>query len=190
MGSDPTDLEPLTPNHFLLGRACPNLPPDIFPESELSSRRHWRQAQAITSHFWRRWMKEYRPTLTERKKWTQPQRNLKENDVVAVMDPNNVRGVWKLARIVQPCASPDGIVRSVIVRMATVKDDKNRTVVTTELQRPAHTLCLLLPDDDGPEDGPRAGDVPESRERSRPPEDRATGLSESEGKGSPEATRR
>ena len=174
MSNDPSDPEPLTPNHFLLGRASPNLPPDVFPEAELSSRKHWRHAQAITSHFWCRWMKEYLPTLTERRKWNQPQRNLRPNDVVAVLDPTNRRGVWKLARVVRQCPSPDGVVRTVIIRMATVQNDEKRSVIVSELQRPAHFLCLLLPDGDVPTDGPRAGYVPESHEPARLSGDWAT----------------
>ena len=41
---DPNDSEPLTPNHFLLGRPNPNLPPDVIVESDISSRRRWKTA--------------------------------------------------------------------------------------------------------------------------------------------------
>ena len=37
-----SDQVALTPDHFLLGRASPNLPPDIFVDKEISSRRRWR----------------------------------------------------------------------------------------------------------------------------------------------------
>ncbi len=56
MSEDPTDPECLTPNHLLLGRACPNLPPDVFTEKDLSAKRKWRVAQALVEQFWRRWM--------------------------------------------------------------------------------------------------------------------------------------
>ncbi len=72
MSNDPGDPEPLISNHFLIGRASPNLPPDVFVEVELSSRKHWRHAQAIASHFWNRCMKEYMTTLTERQMDTTP----------------------------------------------------------------------------------------------------------------------
>ncbi|KFD49835.1 hypothetical protein M513_09302 [Trichuris suis] len=39
---DPSDPEPLTSNHFLLGRAHPHIPPDIVAESEVISKRKWR----------------------------------------------------------------------------------------------------------------------------------------------------
>lgn len=160
MSNDPCDPEPLTPNHFLLGRTSPNLPPDIFQELDILSAKHWRHAQAIALHFWLRWMKEYLPTLTERRNWTTPQRNLREGDVDAIFDPDNSRGTWKLARVQKTKPSPDGIVRSAIVQTATLKDDKE-TVIKTDYHRPVHKLCLILPDDgDGPLDGTKAGHVP------------------------------
>jgi hypothetical protein len=50
---DPEDESPLTPNHFLLGRAHPHIPPDLFDEDTLS-RKRWRQAQELMTRFWRR----------------------------------------------------------------------------------------------------------------------------------------
>jgi hypothetical protein len=45
---DPTDPEALTPNHFLLGRANPNVPPDVFGDDDLTARERWRIAQALS----------------------------------------------------------------------------------------------------------------------------------------------
>ena len=55
---DPQDLEAITPNHFVIGRNSPNVPPDVFDERDLNSRKRWRQAQTLTDHFWRRWLHE------------------------------------------------------------------------------------------------------------------------------------
>ena len=50
VSSDPADLRALTPNHFLLGDDCPHLPPGVFSE-DLNTRKRWRHAQAMASHF-------------------------------------------------------------------------------------------------------------------------------------------
>ena len=67
-GDDP---ETLTPNHFLLGvvPSVPVLPPGVFGENDKMSRKRWRQSQALARHVWRRWLKEYLPTLIARSKW-------------------------------------------------------------------------------------------------------------------------
>ena len=73
VSSDADDLEALTPNHFLIGRATPNLP------------KRWRQAQVITTHIWKRWLHKYLPGLTARKKWLQAVSNLKVGDLVLIV---------------------------------------------------------------------------------------------------------
>ena len=65
---DPMNEEPLTPNHLLQLRPCASVPPGIFEKEDLHCRRQWRQAQYLANLFWRRWIKEYLPTLQERKK--------------------------------------------------------------------------------------------------------------------------
>ena len=60
------DLESLTPNHLLNLRPSASLPPGIFEKDDLYGKRAWRQAQYLANVFWRRWIKEYLPTLMER----------------------------------------------------------------------------------------------------------------------------
>ena len=64
---DATDPEMLTPNHLLLGRKSPNMAPFVPNDSDINSRKRYRQLQAMTEHFWWRWIHEYLPTLHERK---------------------------------------------------------------------------------------------------------------------------
>ena len=132
MSEDPTDPECLTPNHLLLGRACPNRPPDVFTEKDLSAKQKWRVAQALADQFWRRWMKEVIPNLNEREKWQQQQPNLEVGDIVVIIDPSSPRGVWPTGRVTKVFPGPDGVVRSV-------------SLLTngTEHHRPVHTLFLL-----------------------------------------------
>ena len=116
VSSDADDLEALTPNHFLIGRATPNLPPGIFADKEISSQKRWRQAQVITTHIWKRWLHEYLPGLTARKKWFQPVPNLKVGDLVLIVDYGTPRGCWPLGRIVTVFPGSDNVVRSAEVK--------------------------------------------------------------------------
>ena len=61
---DLNDYEALTPNHFLIGRASSNNPQFQFEEQEVNSRKGWRMAQELADMLWRRWRKEYLPSLT------------------------------------------------------------------------------------------------------------------------------
>ena len=88
---DPSSPEPLTPNHLLLGRANADVPPDLFDEGDMSSRKRWHVFQAVVQLFWERWLREYAPTLIERRKWAINDRNLESGDVVAILDRKNVR---------------------------------------------------------------------------------------------------
>ena len=56
----------------------------------------FRQVQAILDHFWKRWMTEYVPNLTERKKWTIERKNVEVGDLVLVIEPTTPRGQWRL----------------------------------------------------------------------------------------------
>jgi len=53
--TDANDLEALTPNHLLLLKTTPSLPPGVFQKEDLYARRRWKQAQYISDLFWKRW---------------------------------------------------------------------------------------------------------------------------------------
>ena len=130
--ADPDDFTALTPNHFLHGGATSVASPGEFCEKDLCSRKRWRQSQVLADHIWRRWTKEYLPTLTVRRHWQSEERNLQRNDLVLLQDDNLPRGQWHLGRILEVYPSKDDRVRSVKVRTA-----------RGEYCRPSAKICLL-----------------------------------------------
>ena len=126
------DLQALTPNHILLGRESPILPPSVCSDEQLCLRRRWRHAQQIAEHFWKRWSKEYVPTLMKRGKWTKEVQHLQVDDVVLVAEDNTPRGRWPIARVTNVFPGPDGRVRTVEL--------KTKTGVYV---RPVVKVCLL-----------------------------------------------
>ena len=129
--SDPNNLEPLTPNKLLLLRSNSSFPPGVFVGADKYSK-CWRRAQCLANAFWRRWAREYLPTLQERQKWQKPRRNLQVQDLVLVVNNNVPRGQWPMALVEGVHQDRDGTVRQVTVRTA-----------TTRLRRDVRKLCLL-----------------------------------------------
>ena len=73
--SGPGDNDPLTPSHFLNVWPSLNIPPNVVDERDKFSQKRWRQAQLLADHYWKRWMKEYLPSLQERPKCKREQKN-------------------------------------------------------------------------------------------------------------------
>ena len=117
VSDDPRDLEALTPNHLLLLQSGPTLPPGVFTKEDTYSRRRWRQVQYLADVFWRRWIREYLPSLQARQKWIQEHRNLQPNDIVLIVDDTAPQSSWPLGRVVGVYYnSGDGLVRSAKVK--------------------------------------------------------------------------
>ena len=98
---DPEADVPLTPNHLLLLRESPNLPPGTFLNKDKYSIKRWRQIQYLSQQFWLQWSHECIQTLQIRLKWQKVKDNFKIHDVVLVYDENLPRGKWPLGRVVE-----------------------------------------------------------------------------------------
>ena len=111
------DLEALTPNHLLLGLHKQWGRIVDVDAKDVTSRRHWRQVQALSDLFWERWLKEYLPEQTKRVKWREHTPNLQEGELVVLSDDlSKKKGKWCLARIQRTLPGDDGVVRTVEVR--------------------------------------------------------------------------
>ena len=73
-------------------------------------------AVAATNIFWSRWTREYLPMLTEQKKWSTLNVNLKKGDLVLLCDKNLKRSHWPLGRVVETLPGPDNVFRVVKVQ--------------------------------------------------------------------------
>jgi len=134
MGMDEAgSMEPLTPIQLLTFKSkVVSAPPSVFVKEDVYCKKRWRCVQYLADQFWRRWRKEYLPTLQERRKWQQPQQNLANGDIVLLIDENAARCVWPRAIVIDTYPSEDALVRKVKVK---TKD--------STFERPVHKLVLL-----------------------------------------------
>lgn len=110
LSDDPSDAEALTPDHLLLLRPGPQLPPSLSQERDQYATRRWKQVQFIADSFWRRWSREYLVLLQERQKWVKPKENVSVGDIVLLMD-STPRSSWALGRITDVVKDNHGLER-------------------------------------------------------------------------------
>ena len=101
VSTDAHDPDPITPQMLLTGRTDHSLPPATYPDDEMLTRRRWRQSQVLADRFWRRFIREYLPTIQSRRKWQQEVRALRVGDIVLIIDNQLIRAQWPMGTIVQ-----------------------------------------------------------------------------------------
>lgn len=139
MSPESTDLDALTPGHFLIG--TPILVP-IEPnvnETSMSIINRWQRVKVIYHHFCLRWKNEYLKELHKRYKWQTPVQNLTENDMVVIKDENLPPNCWRLGRISRVYSGSDnrirvadvlterGIITRPITKLVVLPIDKSNT---------------------------------------------------------------
>ena len=132
ISDDVTDLEPLTPNHFLIGRGNPKFRFNTSNEAGIDLRKQWKSIQAVTSMFWKQWVQEYLPLLTQQQKWRTQIRNFEPGNLVLISNKNIPRSNWPLAWVLDIYRGEDDVILVVKV--------KTKDGVYTG---PAAKLCLL-----------------------------------------------
>ena len=126
------DPKPLTPNMLLLLRSNEGVPEALCKQNDNYHQRRWAQIQYMSDVFWRRWVKEYLPSLHKRQKWLRETKAVKKGDLVLLQESNCPRGLWPLALVVDTQVSHDGLIRSCIVKKGKV-----------ELKRALSSICML-----------------------------------------------
>ncbi|XP_043257974.1 uncharacterized protein LOC122400519 [Colletes gigas] len=128
LSTDPTDLDPLTPGHFLIGEALTAHPkPDV---RDIQSNRlcRFQLIQQRVQHFWQRWQSEYLHQLQQRNKW--------RTSTPGRFGPGTLDNLpplrWRLGRIEDIHPGQDKVTRVVTVRTA-----------DGLVKRPVTKVCLL-----------------------------------------------
>ncbi|XP_065190901.1 uncharacterized protein LOC135821832 [Sycon ciliatum] len=118
VSDDAQDDQPLTPQHFLVGRMDAPLAKEVTLLGEHQhQRKRWAAVQRLVDEVWQRWKREFLPSLNLRKCWRQAKKSLKVGDVVMWMSPGTPRGQWPLGRIMETFPGKDNKVRVVDVKI-------------------------------------------------------------------------
>ena len=116
---DNSNNEALTPNHFLLGTSNGMKPSGQLSDDVLVLRKNWKISQQLCQQFWRRWLREYLPTITRRTRWFQKVKPIETGDIVVIVDEKNDRNTYPKGIVVETFLGSNGQVRQATVRTPT-----------------------------------------------------------------------
>lgn len=133
LSDDPSDLTPLTPNHFLNVTPLKFLPAEPIdldtPNHRLS---RYQLLNKIVQSYWKRYSLEYLTSLQKREKWNTPSNPVTIGKIVIIKEDNSHPMFWPLAVVSEVYPGKDNVIRAVKVRTS------NSTYI-----RPVTRLCPL-----------------------------------------------
>ncbi|XP_058827589.1 uncharacterized protein LOC131687515 [Topomyia yanbarensis] len=137
--SDASDLEALTPGHFLVGSSLQAVPEPSVKDVAENHLNHWEQTQRHLQRIWARWYPEYLQQLQSRAaKGCNPPVSIEPGKIVVIKEDNLPPTQWPLGKIVAVHPGADGIVRVVTLKTASAEN----------VVRPVAKLALLpMPSD-------------------------------------------
>ena len=152
-------ISPLTPAHFLLGRAARSYPREQ-PDDSPTPLQRWERCKLASSQFWNQWSHEYLQRMQKATKWHRKGRNFEVGDLVMLTDGNHFKCQWSMGRILKVYPGKDKLVRTVDVQVENniipancnskkqlVRDIRTKTSI---YRRPITKLALLLAADEYP----------------------------------------
>ena len=147
-GTEPSLGKYLCPNDILLGRTLNRPPHGQFLDEETAVKLSKRMKfnQDIIRTFFKRWRRDYFPTLIIRQKWHTAKRDPQVGDVVLVQDNNVVRDLWKLGQISEVKKGVDNRVRDVTVRYKNTKPGPEyQKEPDVFIKRSVHKIVIVMP---------------------------------------------
>lgn len=118
MSENPSDLNPLTPGHFLIGNPLLSPPEPNLSTDSISYVNRWQKLKILHNLFAQRWKDEYLVELHKRNKWKFPQKDLQINDMVVIRNENLPPNEWKIGRVDKVYLGSDLKVRVADIRTA------------------------------------------------------------------------
>lgn len=137
MSSDPNDLLPLTPAHFLIGRPLVAPAYDDLTTASTSRLVRYERIEQMKQNFWKRWSQEYVSELQTRSKWQSNASTIAPNTLVLIKEDNLPPLKWRLGRVLSTSPGRDGLAR--------VADIKTANGV---IRRAYPRLCPLLQEEE------------------------------------------
>lgn len=132
LSEDPSELNVLTPGHFLIGvplTALPDVDVSNQPENRLQ---RYEKLQRLVQLHWKRWQREYISELHNYGQRVSPVKNVVEGQIVLLKEDNVPVCVWPMGRVEAIFLGPDQVAR--VVRVRTEKGSYTR---------PTSKICVL-----------------------------------------------
>lgn len=136
MSNDPSDLEVLSPSHFLIGSPLTALPDPDLKHLNYNRLKHFQQIQYLLQTFWKRWQNEVLSELQERNKWFKEPLELRVGMLVLLKEQNLPPLKWLTGRIIKLISGKDNVIRTVVVKTA-----------SSIFERAVANICILPVDD-------------------------------------------
>ncbi|XP_062713249.1 uncharacterized protein LOC134290197 [Aedes albopictus] len=131
LSDDPTDMNALTPAHFLIGTSMKSLADPDFTAIPSNRLTHYQHRQQMFQRYWQRWSQEYLTGLQQATKHLQPS-PIRIGSIVVVREDNIPPLDWPLARITEVHPGADGVIRVVTIR-----------TTRGTYRRPVNRICPL-----------------------------------------------
>ncbi|ENN77139.1 hypothetical protein HUJ04_006959 [Dendroctonus ponderosae] len=109
-------MTPLTPAHFLIGRAIDHIPEQCFIRTPDNRLDNFKQLSKLYQMFWERWSREYILELQRKTKWRSTSGSLHPGQLVLVRDSNLPPLKWRLGRVLEMIFGADGVGRVALVK--------------------------------------------------------------------------
>ncbi|XP_041767820.1 uncharacterized protein LOC121591419 [Anopheles merus] len=136
LSNDPSDLEVLTPGHFLIHRPIVSLAEPSLEKLPFNRLDRWQKVQEFVRRLWKRWSTDYLSGLQQRTKWTKQKDNVKLDTMVLLKEDGLPPSKWCLGRVTQIIKGADDNIRVVIVK---TKDG--------DFKRSISKICVLPTDE-------------------------------------------